>query len=232
MKNLLILFVSVLALWSCDDRFDDLPNTAPELIINGKQFALAKDSVKTSLKHSNNPISFDINVNDLERTAVSVSANIVRGYGNLYVSGSLFNGGQLPMEGSNTGVTFEGTEDGISVLRITAKDEFGKETVSEIEFYVFQNIAPVGALTVTNTKIDGPYYIELDANGSYDQDAAQGGEIQAYSYTITGTNYNYEITTKSVKIPVNLPGPGGYQIVLEVVDNDGGKSTVTKNITL
>jgi hypothetical protein len=231
MKKVITFFASMILLSGCDDTFNYIPNTPPRLIINNEQVASASDSVKTSLKHGNNPYEISINVTDKERQKILLSASVKSGSGRLLFGGSPITGA-IPTTGSNVTIYFEGLTEGIAVVEIVAEDELNSVTKSTIEFFVFANLTPVASLNVNNTKVEGPFYVVLDASASYDKDKDQGGGIQAFHYTITGTNYNYQITTATEIIPVNLPAPGGYQFLLEVTDNDGGKSTIIKNLTL
>jgi hypothetical protein len=235
MKKLLIYFAMSVAILGCADTYEFIPNNAPVLKVNGNDHATIVDSVKISLKYGNNPYDLSVFVQDLEKQKVKLSGH-VSSLGVLEDRDGNVVDGELPLEGSTVQLWFVGNDVGNTTVHFTATDELGKSRSVSLNLFVFLNLPPVADFTYANTKTAGPYYMEYDASKSYDADKTFHGEIQLYRYTVTGTvggqDYIEVIDSKIPFVKHNLPGVGGYDILLEVFDNDGAKASKTQHVNL
>jgi len=221
MKNICLL--ALILCLGCDDTFDSLNsfNTSPSISFGENGITLSAD-VKTSIKTGNGQIPIKIDIADLENQTLKVYYTFTVGTGTILSNGLDAKG----VLNSVNNIVFQAKDNGDVVITFRVEDPFGAGQEAVLKLNVFENKVPIANFTWSNLKIDGPYYVEFDASASIDPDAAVGGGIQGYIYTIKKNNTEGEevISTTKVKLPYNLRGPGGYDVKLEVVDNDGAIS--------
>jgi hypothetical protein len=237
MKYYSILFVLLAVLQSCDERLEFLNgmNQPPTITIRRNGVASdnpsqLNDGVKTSLKYNNLPYEFQLVVTDRETRIAQVSYRFVSGNGTLAQGGQVLEG-HITLTAGEATLRFEPRDLGKTIIEFSVEDDFGKAATARAELDVFLNRAPVAKLTVKFDGTLGPYHYKLDASGSIDQDAAQGGEIQAYHFIFNETEH---VTSKLPTIDHQFEdaGPGRRNVKLEVIDNDGDRSTMEAQVVL
>lgn len=214
---------------SCDDRFEFLEdvNASPELTIwnekqNSADRTVLTDAVKISLKHNNLPYYIQIAASDRETNITSINYRFITGNGTLW-RGQQELDGKVELAAGQATVEFKPVDVGKIVIEFYVEDEFEIMVAAKADLNVFANLPPVSSFTADFKGTTGPYEYLLDASASYDQDAGQGGGIQAYHFIINDT---YEITSKTPVVRYNFPGPGPdrREVRLEVIDTDGDHS--------
>jgi len=97
-----------------------------------------------------------------------------------------------------------------------------KLTIQKAETFFFDNMKPVASFTYRLLSNVSPYELEVDARASYDPD---GGKIEWYYWQFgDGTA---EIPTRANTYHHTYTQAGTYNVVLKVVDNDGGIDSTT-----
>lgn len=87
------------------------------------------------------------------------------------------------------------------------------------------NKPPIAKFTFEPPFPDSNRKIEFDASQSRDPD----GTIDAYHWIIDGTNASFEGVTYETPSPLD---PGNHNVILKVVDENGGVATTTRMITV
>ena len=138
----------------------------------------------------------------------------------------------LQLENSEEASFFLSVENtGLYEVDIILTDELGKTSLATITIDAFINEIPVAVIN------PDPRYIgvasrneyEIIGSGSYDNDQAWGGSVSYYEWTINNSD---EFITETPYFRQSLE-PGGYNVTLTVIDNDGVRSEkVSELITI
>jgi hypothetical protein len=253
MKKILILTFIWFALISCDNRFDFIAgyNHAPVLSLtatgnntattgslpqgsatnsgNNNTITLL-DSVKTSFKHGAANYTFTVNISDVDVNISSISAAITSGMAKVQMNGSDIPT-VIPAKSGPLEFTLSQFSDGQIDFVVTITDQFKSTANFKLTLVAFKNLSPVAGFTYAQNNINSdPYQYAFDATKCYDKDQRFGGGIQAYSWVVNGK------TLPPITNPIMnwvFPNPGGYQVSLYAIDNDGTSSSiVTQQITV
>lgn len=187
---------------SCDNRKDYFidVNRTPTLTLFKNGVELTGNTISDSLKIGE-PISFQYVITDEEKLGIQVLQQQKTNLADV----------------SSTSITFTGVTEGQNIVSLTANDSFKEEAKFSITFTVFRNLAPVALFTVKKIGVSSPFEYEVDASGSYDQDAKFNGEIVEYEYTLA----NYKFSSTLNKVRYVFGSSGQKQIRVRVKDNTG-----------
>ena len=106
------------------------------------------------------------------------------------------------------------------------EDESGLSSSSLVNLYALGNMTPVAFLEASQQKKDSiPFFVNIDASKSFDQDGKWGGTVKEYEYAVQG-GFNARTTRK--KIDYIFPQAGTYTVSLKVKDNDNEWSAVVE----
>jgi hypothetical protein len=253
MKKILILTLIGLSLAACDNRFDFIAgyNHAPVLTLTGtgnntttngslpqgtvtntgnNNTITLLDSVKTSFKHGAVNYSFTVNISDTDVNISSISAGITSGAAKVQMNGEALPT-VIPAKGGPLQFILSEFTDGQIDFVVTITDQFKATANFKLTLIAFKNLPPVASFLYAQNNINSdPYQYSFDASRSYDKDQRLGGGIQAYSWVVNGK------TLPPITNPIMnwvFPSPGGYQVSLYAIDNDGTSSLVnTQQITV
>src|SRR5690606_13936240 len=200
------------------DKFFDNLNELPEIKLTRDGAEIFQDSVKTSLKSARNSVKFIAAITD--KNAREVTVNYILGQGEVMIdnvkTASVAVSVKDKFEINVTPVFL-----GINEVEVAVKDEFGEMARRRIQITAFENINPKAELLFA--KVSGFEY-EIDASQSRDGDEKFGGIIAQYIYKIDGQT----ITVNENKIKYNFGSAGTFPVSVQVVDNDGGVSTIVQ----
>lgn len=115
--------------------------------------------------------------------------------------------------------------------------------MSVFNLKLVENTGPTGAMAVNLSTATGHSNLDyiLDATGSTDGDAAEGGTLDSFTYTITDANQNKQkVTIKAWQgnkieytFPYTFPNGGEFTVKLVVTDSNGEPSAeVSKTLTV
>ncbi len=200
--------ITLLSFNSCDNRKDYFEgyNNAPSLRIFRNSSQIQGESYSDSLKIGV-PYALDYLLSDEEALTLSTVCL------NSKISSSVVDGK----------VFVNGSSDGLTQLKISAKDSYGKSAEFDLELTVFRNLPPVASLSADIIAVSSPYEVEVNASKSFDRDAKWGGRIIKYKYSFTG--YDMPETTLST-IRYIFGSAGQKKIEVKVLDNNGDWSSV------
>jgi hypothetical protein len=204
-------FLAVLIMMaSCDE--DLYVNEPPVFLVNGV------NHLEDTIKITQTPFyefeftiedvedERELRVNDLTEGLLRYRGNIIN---DVAVDITLVRVGYMEFQALQTGLaTFS--------LEVRASDDLISSV--DIRLFVFDNLAPVPHLQLTQTDELGPYQVKLDASKSYDADHRWAGEIMKWEFTIADF---YTTTIDQPVIHYVFPEPGTYSVGLRVLDNDG-----------
>jgi hypothetical protein len=218
-----IIAISALltVLVSCDKRQDywELRNETPGIPISTSanfwshnddyRFSI-DDSVKIGFNYHMSYAKWD----DSESLEIKISDPA---HGTMDIDGDAITYDEYFVLPHNYGViNYTPTDIGFESIQIMARDNYGKETTTSVDLFVFENFLPEAALTVTHVNnIDYREY-EIDASQSYDPDAAYGGGVIGYEYSIDTDTTFYPYNKMSYVFPAN----GTYVVSVRLMDND------------
>jgi len=218
------------ACWNTHNPSDeDVPNLPPTIQIasaDGSVTTSATDQMKLALKTGTDRYAIQLVAADAEGTRMQVSGTISGGDGSLLQfnrasSTFLFSNGRAD-------VAFKPASAGDYDIRFTAVDEAGATAVAALRLQVFHNLPPIAAMHITPVT-SGVRTYNLDATDAYDADAAWGGAIDKYEWTIDGMSF----TSRMAVTPFIFPQPAIYAVQLVVIDNDGARSAaISQTITV
>lgn len=196
----------------------------PKLFVNGA------DVLKDTLKYTLSPelyLTFEVEDDRDERT---LSMSKLED-GLVYYAGNLINNTAVDISGIDNGqLRFRALEAGTFSFFLTVKDPDEKSSTALVEITALGNLRPQAKMTVQQTGTNSPYEVRINAAGSTDADAAWGGAITQYEYTLEGF---YTTTTVRDYIDYIYPEPGRYTIILRVQDNEGAWSEpITKEVVV
>jgi len=209
------LLITLLSFDSCDNRKDYFEgfNSAPSLKIFRNSSQVQGQSLSDSLKIGV-PYALDYLLSDEESLAVRTACL------NSKISSSVVDGKVL----------VSGIAEGLSQLKISAVDSYGKSAEFDLELTVFRNLVPDVRFTVVNIGISSPYEVEVDASTCFDKDSRFGGHIVLYEYTLG--NFAQPPTPLN-KIRYIFGSSGDKKISVRVKDDSGDWSDkISKNIVL
>lgn len=221
--------LSLTFLSSCDDRFDFVNsiNDPPTIFFVGTDQKQITDTVKVSLKHGQEAFDFSIRYADISGGRVSgIRANLSSGkliQDGIEVNGSL-DLSELSDREDQISLTF--IHDGIGIsktydLEFVVTDENGATDRINLILLAINNLKPEASFTTEKLGTTSVFEYEFDASLSSDPDDYLGGGIQAYKWTINGTNTFF---TNEAVIKHTFAGVAGYEVSLTVFDNDGEAS--------
>ncbi len=213
------IIILILFLCACDNREDlyEKINKTPELKIQkaGIEKNLSK-SLIDSVKFNFGPYLIEYSISDEEQ--IQPECTILSG------------GGILSMNYPTKIISFNPSLIGLNKLHLRAKDSFKKESISNVDLVVFENLLPQAFLDITNTKINSPYEININAVKSYDRDKKYGGKIIEYEYKI---GQIYSVITPLNAVSYIFDKPGTYAVSVRVKDNNNAWSEIiTKPIRI
>jgi len=225
MNKLIIVFVSLFALVSCDNRdvFIKQLNLPPDFQLtnlDGKNIGL--DSIKLSLKSTNlvSRYKLVVNGNNLEK---SVFVKTVNGSGTVLFNGQSGDGERKVTNGTYT-LTFTPSASGTTLINLELEDSYKNKKELSTSVVAFSNLPPVAAVALNNISVNDPREYLIDASSSFDRDASFGGFISSYTFKIA----NKSFTTDKSSIKWIFGDKGNYEIGVTVTDSDGAASTFTK----
>lgn len=202
-------------------KFDANP---PKLFINGE------DVWKDTLKFTLSPEMFlDFEVEDDQEARTLSMSKLDEGL--VYYDGNLINNTAVDISGVDNGqLRFRALEAGTFSFFLTVKDPDERSSTALVEIIALDNLRPQARLNLQQTGTNSPYEVRISAAGSTDADAAWGGAVAQYEYTLEGF---YTTTTVRDYIDYIYPEPGRYTIILRVQDNEGAWSEpVSKEIVV
>lgn len=237
MKNIIFLFIGILLLSSCDDRFDFVADLNQAPIISFDQLtevSTIETSFKLGIKSGSQEFAFQIFTNDVDGNIVDLQFNFLSGTSTVIFQGEFVepNTSLDISDIDNLSFSLNSITPGMDlrhIVEFTVTDNFGATSTGLINLEVFENLPPIADLTVRAARIVDNLEYQLDASGSMDQDEDFGGEISTYIFDINGI----EIESRSAVINHVFSETGNFQISLTVQDNDGVVSeTVTDVFTI
>ena len=219
--NLIVL--SALFLYSCSDRADyvDKKNSDPEIfIVDG----LGVDQVYVASEvkiPKTDPGVFVVRIKPSDVDGNITAIKYVLREGNVSVEDpSVLD--NYENEFIDVRLVVEG--EGKHRAQFVVTDQSGKDDFCELELTSFENKLPVSSWSLESIRVNSNLEYYLDGSASFDQDSAYGGEIVRYLWKINGT----EILSDVPKVKHSFARGGNYEISLEVQDNDGAWSSITK----
>jgi hypothetical protein len=225
MRLLIALFIGMVLLFgsACNDlgEFVLENNEAPTVAVEDLEGLSVTEtiSIKLSNKVGTAEASIVLIVQDDENSISKITYEFILGEGNFYLPGETVPlNGTIPIPGDGrVPLRFEAASSGDVQVRIQAFDILGQPAGTDLEFFIFENLVPTADFTLEKVGVNSPLEYDLDASLSFDQDAAQGGFIEVYEWSIDGA----VIQTSNEKIRHVFGQAKGYEIKLRVQDNDG-----------
>lgn len=228
-RLLLICCTGAMFAVSCDDRADGLKgfNDPPSIVLQAQRGGAETDLLIDSVKLSNPAFSympFIIRIEDLNKNIKHVLMDVVAGSGYLqYREDSTRDTVRII---DDKGIyRFVPEYAGNMTIRFVVTDYFGEADSAELRLYVFNNLPPVAALTVSYLGTADQYEYLFDASGSFDNDRSFGGVVSKYVFTVNNVRIAETVTPA---IPYIFPSPGSYTCKVQVTDSDGA---VSKEVT-
>lgn len=221
-KVIWLLFFSLLV--GCDDRLTSFQGSlGVDFSING---GALEGSVKMGLKSGGGKFALVItttNVSDIK----SVRFEVDEGNVEVYQSGQLKSGVLVLSSNMELEVRFLTSE--AATITVVLVDQLGGQIQKSIRIVPFANLPPVAALSYQKLAQNDPREYELNGSTSFDQDAAFGGDVSYYEWTIGSL-----VFTRTQPITKYIfSSSGTYVVRLRVADNDGAWSEqVTANISV
>jgi hypothetical protein len=217
---------------ACNDLNDFVleNNEAPSVIVEDINGFSVEDiiNIKLSNKVGTAEASIILIVTDDENSISRITYEFIVGDGRFYLPGETQPlNGQIPIPSDGrVPLRFEAASSGDVKVRIQAFDILDQPAGADVEFFIFENLGPVASFQLEKIGVNSPLEYDLDASASIDQDAAQGGFIQLYEWTIDGAT----IETSSPVIRHVFGQAKGYEIKLRVQDNDAEWSSFETQI--
>lgn len=229
----LLMTVIMIYATSCTDRlgFLDLENEAPEIgieIVQDGQIQFVTeltDSLKTSLKVGKDTYNLKMNVSDFEQGSLIVDRTFKNGEAQLRLNGEDFTGPVDVSDVTELDLAVVPNENGELVIDFSLTDEIGKTGSVTFTLVSFNNLFPIANYTHSKIALHSSNQYEFDASDSFDQDERFGGRVRQYEWTINQNTFLREDAVFRQDL-----SPGGYDVSLVVIDNDGGRSEAFNKI--
>jgi hypothetical protein len=201
--NILIFVVIVVSVYSCDNREDPYNdyNNAPEVKVMRLTDTEASISISDSVK-----LGMDYQLKYFLTDEENLNLTIEKSIESDVVS---LNNGR---------VVITGQTEGTHIITLITEDSFGKKGEANIELYCFHNLRPLCKGIITKTAVLSDNEVEVNLEGSFDQDSRWGGKIVQYEYKIQN---NYFVRNYLPSIKYIFEGKGQKKITVRVQDNDG-----------
>ncbi|MEM6734659.1 MAG: PKD domain-containing protein [Bacteroidota bacterium] len=164
-------------------------------------------------------VSYDFNVRS-EGEVVALVFDII-GNGKIVIKEDTLSTNTVDYNGELTTITFVPTEIGTSSIDLTVISNLGLSSEGKnISLDVFNNEPPEASFLIIERGINSNLEYDLDASGSFDNDASFGGFISLYKWRIG----EFEFSTTDAIVSWSFGAPGNYEIALIVEDSDGEES--------
>lgn len=227
MKSVVITMLLAVLAMGCQDRltFLDDENEAPvfevQITEDGKVVLVSEVNIKlkTSQKHGSDRHTFDLQFSDYEEGKMTLSSAVVSGDATVLVNDVALEGDMDVSELENLSVDIVANENNLISVDFTIADEIGKSGAVTVNIDAFDNMFPVAGFTFDKIALHSAQQYEFDGSSSYDEDAEYGGGVSYYEWSIDGRTF----VTQEPTFRQDLT-PGGYDVGLVVIDNDGGRS--------
>lgn len=228
-KHYLVYLLLLGLFTSCKKMSDSSisdPNVAPSLALtslDGK--SIKTDSLKVGLKTPRKRATYYLTIGG-DSKPKEVSFKSINGQGVLTLNGqqeetiSLLNGTYM--------LEWKPSALGTTLIKLEMRDSNKNIREASIEVTALDNLPPVANLTVKKLSALTPLEYLIDASESFDKDAAYGGGIMAYEYTIASKKF------KTDKPSMNwiLEEHGTYNFTVKVSDAEGSTSERTVKVIL
>jgi hypothetical protein len=232
MKAITALFI-IFILTSCETRdFLESLNEAPKInFTNNPDQLVLSDSIKLSLKNSQEKYTISLRITDRNENIVEVLYSQLAGTGKLKQNSIDIIDNNIVFENSSELVFDYYPETlGIHKIGIQVKDNFGLSSSVTIQITAFDNLPPVALQRWTKRGVFGRYHYEIRATESFDKDSRFGGKIEEYEYKAQGVIRRLLATTQDAdKFQVIFDEKGIYPFEVRVRDNDGRWSELVKD---
>ncbi len=185
------------------------------LLVNGAT------ELHDSIKMSQDPfLKFSFTIEDDDDWHELRVLNLSKGW--LRYQGKIINDHEVSIPQAMEGeLEYEATEAGSTVFLLEVTDPSRQAASVEVTLLVFENLAPVAMLQLTQTDAVSPHQIRIDGTQSYDPDHRWNGRIALWEFTIVDF---YTTTTRQPVLEYIFPQAGSYSVQLRVQDNDGAWS--------
>ncbi len=206
-----LLFVLSLLFGACGhDDFYYNEDEAPVLTVFKSSYSVSSlsDNLLTDTVKVGAELRYRYACSDVETLEPEVSFGVVPSGCSCSVDGN-----ELIFVFSQPGV-WEGT--------IISRDIYQKPSVLNFKFSSFENQAPTPKLELSKISTLDQYEVLVDLRESFDGDAAIGGKIAMYEYTVTSSDGNvFNVQTELPYINYIFKGSGLQKVQGRVCDNDG-----------
>jgi hypothetical protein len=218
MKNIILLILGVLVLFSCSKTSDPYASSDPapqvNFVQNGNLVTSLSDSVK--LIGGTNTINLPI-------TYLAGDTNTLKFTLSAVPDGSVKKNGHV--------ISYTGTTPGVKTISVTATDSYKKTGSVTANLTFFKYLVPVAALTVSKSSVPNLQAVILNASGSVAPDQKFGGSLVSYTFSQVGGN-EPPVTTANNTVTWMINQSGTYTFNLYVTNIDGVNSpTVTVQFT-
>lgn len=242
MRKFLNIFLQLstilIVLNSCaPDRYEqyNIANQAPVIELsrgqmNGNNEWIVNDRIKMGLK--SNPVPLQIRLTAQDEFEV-LTFNATFNEASIAIFDQDMNELSLPYDfvtNEETVINIIPASVGGHVIELSITDELGKTSKGRVTIDAFENDPPIAAISEAEyIGLEALNEYRISGSQSYDQDEAFGGRISQYVWTVRG-GPEFITTQDNFKQTFN---PGGYNVTLRVIDNDGVSSPkVEKIITI
>lgn len=230
MKKLIFLFISTYVLLvACTDRYEALAELdhppVLRIIKDGQHLIELRDSTKL---FPNSYYNLNLLLKDTNENLQSFRFVATPSYSKVFI-GQMEYKNSLPVEIENTYLNILPSRTGIEKFVFTLSDRFGKTDVANFTLVTFANIPPKVEFTVIEKRQNDPLEYELNGSNSVDGDQKFGGRIVNYKWLINNTQ---TLNSLAPTIRYIFPQQGLFKIDLEVTDNEGATTRLTKYVTI
>lgn len=234
MRNIFILTILSIFFCSCkDDRFvffTDVNNAPGLKIYSGTQNNKSNeqifitDSIKLSLKHSQQFYNFGLVLSDNEKNLSTVTYNYLTGGGEVKMNNKVLSNNMISFDNSVNSqfidLSFIPNQLGTHRIQLSARDTLEATKSATLELIAFDNVSPKANLSVKSRAVNDPNEYTFDASKSIDYDSRFGGGIYFYEFIVNGTVFK----TDKPSLNYIFNKAGSYKVAVQVTDNDNAVS--------
>jgi len=225
-----LLFSLLLIAMGCKKKETANTNPASHMVLgllltspNGD--SIRTDSIKLGLKSLRKRALYYLTITGNEKPK-TLLAQSVNGEGVLTIAGQPEGSLSLP-NGTHT-LEWKPTMLGATLLTIELRDTEQHIRETSVLVTAFDNLPPIAKIKAQKLAQLSPREYLIDASSSTDQDAAYGGSITTYQYTIDSKTF----TTDRPSMRWIFENSGSHQISVTVSDAEGATSNHSLNLTI
>jgi hypothetical protein len=223
-----IVFYSLISLFfaGCGQTLEGLENLnqRPSINFTISENAVLRDSIKLSLKNSQEKYTVRLSVFDENNNIREIRYQQELGAGTLLQNGDTIEGNEIEINNAFLEFEYYPSVLGLHRYSLTIEDNFDERSSIALELVAFNNISPVARMQVSRIGQRDPREYAIDGIESFDRDENFGGGIVEYEFQYLGKI----IRRLQPRIEVIFPEDNTYTVKVRVRDNDQAWSALVE----